>query len=125
MAMSQAEWNDVMAKVNETMAQTTDAAARFAARLLKRFIVIGPPRTYIERLLDDGSGPMSTEHDVYLVDACTVNGAKWAAFRLAKSEGHQWYTDLCDEHPLKAVRVELTPDEDPADWPGLYVKTDR
>ena len=92
---------------------------------VKRFVVIGPERLWVDRVLDDGSGPVTPEHDVYLIDAPTARAAKWEAFRLAKRQGALWWSDLDRgyEHPLKGVRVEDVtdvPEETPEAWTGWY-----
>lgn len=94
--------------------------------MTRRYVVTGPERLYVDRVLDDGSGPVTPEHDVYLVDAPNAKAAKWAAFRKAKEQKALWWTDLDrdHEHPLTGVRVQDVtdvPEETPEAWSDWYV----
>ncbi len=86
----------------------------------RQFLVIGPQRSYVEPVLDDGSGPRYEWRDVYRIEAPTRHKAKWVAFGLAKANHDLWYTDLGTDHPLAGVTTEDvtdTQDDDEVDWP--------
>jgi hypothetical protein len=89
---------------------------------VSRYVVVGPEREWVDRIMDDGTGPITIEHDVYLVDAPTRHAAKWKAWHRARENDDPWYKDHDHywTHPLNGVTVQPA-DDDPGDaWPAAY-----
>lgn len=87
---------------------------------MPRYMVIGPERGVVIPVTDFGEGPTEYGCDVYLVDAPNRREARWAAFREAKRTNAHWWRDLCDDHPMRGVKVEAADDVTLDDWGPTY-----
>ena len=75
---------------------------------MKRYFVIGPRVERVDRILDDGSGPVEISYDVVEVEASNPREARRLGFHQMQANGCQWIRDarLDRRNPFVLLSVE-------------------
>lgn len=85
---------------------------------LRHWYVVGPEYSYVEPVLDDGSGPSYDTHDVVEVWAATKRRALIVGFQHFSFHRAEWIRDARGDgkNPFKGMEAHLPPEDEPA-WP--------
>ena len=73
---------------------------------MTHYLVITPVYTYIEVILDDGTGPAYDARDVVHVEAPTRKAARWEALKTPEFRRHLDEARGDGHHPCTGLKVE-------------------
>lgn len=73
---------------------------------IRRWLVIGPEYGVIDRILDDGTGPLEYSCDVVEVEAGSKRDARRIGVQLLRQIHRGYLQRYPDENPFAGVKVE-------------------